>query len=87
MNDAVLQHPWASKIAMAVGVAAVLGAGNTIITNKVDLVKLQAQVSELSALRVEMKETRTALRTVSKDLAVLVDRGERDQRRRDGDER
>lgn len=72
-------HPWAGKVAAAVAVAALLGAGNTVITNKVDLVVLQQQINEVANVSVELKETRKELQDISRDLAILVDRANREE--------
>ena len=70
-------HPWLGKVGLAVGIAAILGAGNTIITNKVDIVEIRGQVQEVSDLKEDLRSTRDELRDIAQSLAILVDREDR----------
>lgn len=77
MIDSLSAHPWLAKAVLAVSTATVLGAGHTIINNKVDLVKLQEQVQEIAQVRDDLKATNRSLQGISRDLAILVDREDR----------
>lgn len=82
MISSLVEHPWLTKAASAVVVAMVLGGGTTLLQNNVTLAKMEEKIETLEALRVDLYETNRQLTVLARDIAVLVDRSNRDERER-----
>ena len=71
------QHPWLAKAAYAVAMAALLGGGSTVISNKMDNVRQDVKLEQLDELKETLEDFNTELNEANKHLAVLNDRMER----------
>lgn len=76
-----LAQTWGGKLLMALATATFLGAGSTVISNKLEIVALHHQVGVALEATKELKETNKQLMKLTTNLAILNDRAIRREER------
>lgn len=70
--------PVSAKLGIAVLTASLIGGGTAVLRNQNRLVALEARTEAIPEIRDDVRAANVRLRTIEAQLAVLIDRGARE---------